>query len=172
MRTWRAYLAWCLGLGTALLATACASRPASTIDAPQDFALSVTLLDPNADTGRSNSGWFVVEPDGRLRASLGWRRADTPLPRVVRQLSPAEIDDLWHLTSASGLAGPESRRSRPGERDVPPENLLTSTALVYVAANGTRRSYHLDLHDADAPTQGARALAERLFELTGLDSSY
>lgn len=155
-----------------LFTSACASRRASTIDAPEDFALSVTLLDPNAETGRSNSGWFVMEPDGRLRAALGWRREDTPLPRVVRQLSPAEVDDLWHLTSASGLVGPEARRSRPGERDIPPENLLSPTALVYVAANGTRRSYHLDLHDADAPTQGARALAERLFELTGLDTSF
>lgn len=150
---------------------------------PPDFAISMSIHLPALPDGAGSRppawkrpAWFLVEPDGRLRYLAGTRTESTPLPPIARQLTSAEVNELWSTVRAAGLtkgstsvlggAG-SSASARPGARDLPSGAPTRPTAIVYVAGEGQRRSYEIDLSADDAAALGARDLASRLAQLAG-----
>ncbi|MFZ4574069.1 MAG: hypothetical protein ACOYN0_06705 [Phycisphaerales bacterium] len=113
----------------------CASAPQAAGEAPADFALSLCIYKPA--TGRL-PGWYVIQPDGVLRAVVGERQENTPLPPIVRQLDPQDRERLWELVEQAGLSA-----------KTPPEGVVRgpewvssreATATLALAAHGTRTS--------------------------------
>jgi hypothetical protein len=150
-----------------LALAACASAPPRGFGPPPDFALSVTLLAPPQGDASVRPAWYVLDADGQLRAALGERLPGSPVPPIARHLSHREVADLWHAASAAGFTGPAARDARAGARDIPPVGLSRPTALVYVAADGQRRSFQVDLTGEDSQSAGAADLAQRLLILSG-----
>src|SRR5262245_17807436 len=140
-----------LGLLAAL--AACASR-APERTCPPDFALSLTLMDSGG--GSLAPAWFVVDPDGVLRAGLGERSEQTPLPPPVRVLSDDELAEVW--ADAKPLLDLRSARAAP-ERPRSGRNV----AVAYIARGGRGRTVTID-----APGEDVRPLAERLRRLAYL----
>lgn len=162
---------------------------------PPDFALSMSIHPPSRATGSDAArgvpaapgnaaaasepleqpAWYLVEPDGRLRASPGVRTAKTPVPGIVRQLSAAEVRELWSTVRASGLtpgsagmlAG-ETGSARTGAKDLPERAPERPTAILFVAGEGERRTFEIDLAGEGVASLGARDLAARLRQLAGL----
>jgi len=81
-----------------LALSGCASPKAVPEDVPPDFGLSFTVLRAQGD---AKAAWYVVQPDGVLRAVEGVRRDNTPIPPPVRVLSAAERDRLWRIVRQS-----------------------------------------------------------------------
>ncbi len=90
-------------LVAAVLLTGCASTQRADESAPPpDFALSLTLVGDEPEDSPLASAWYVVAPDGQLRAALGERLVSSPLPPVVRRLNDAQMQELWTATRESG----------------------------------------------------------------------
>lgn len=112
------------------------SRPVEAGSAegvPADFSVSLSVY--KAGEGRL-PGWYVVGPDGQLRAVVGERRGNTPLPPIVRQLDPAERERLWGIVRDGGLLG---RRSPEGLVSGPEDSSgMGATATIAVSGAGRR----------------------------------
>ena len=159
---------------------------------PPDFALSVSIhpathtainadapgasADPAGGTNESleQPAWYLVEPDGRLRASPVVRTPTTPVPGIIRQLTAGEVQELWSTVRASGLTpssasvlAAERGAARAGARDLPERAPERLTAIIFVAAEGERRTFEIDLTGEGVASLGARDLAARLRQLAG-----
>lgn len=76
----------------------CASPKAVPETVPADFGLSFTVLRAEGDC---KAAWYVLQPDGVLRAVEGVRRESTPIPPPVRVLSTDEREGLWRIVRKS-----------------------------------------------------------------------
>lgn len=92
-------LRW-MSLASALLLAGCAGQAPVGAQAPADFGLSLSVM--RAPAGET-AAWYVVQPDGMLRAVVGERRENTPVPPVVRQLTPLEMERLWTIVYGAEL---------------------------------------------------------------------
>lgn len=180
-----------LGLGLLLAGTitGCGSfTPASprvrddTVDYgrfPPDFSVSVTLIlpgdarDPKAPAWVTPA-WYVVEPDGQLRAREGVRWAEQAIPPLVRHLRHEEVAELWSTIRAGGLvAESDSDLSNAvsvvsGVSELPLKGVVHPTAALYVSSQGRRRGYLVDLTASDAAAGRTRDLTARLAGFAGV----
>lgn len=92
------------GMGVPGCGTARPVEGAAEGAAPADFSVSLSVY--KAGEGRL-PGWYVVGPEGQLRAVVGERRANTPLPPIVRQLDPTDRERLWGIVRDAGLLARE-----------------------------------------------------------------
>lgn len=76
----------------------CASPRSVPEAVPADFGLSFTVL---KSEGGATSAWYVIQPDGVLRAVSGVRRENTPIPPPVRTLTNEERDELWRVVRSA-----------------------------------------------------------------------
>jgi hypothetical protein len=81
-----------------LALSGCASPKAVPESVPADFGLSFTVLRARGD---AKAAWYVVQPDGVLRAVEGVRQESTPIPPPVRVLSAVERERLWRIVRKS-----------------------------------------------------------------------
>jgi len=120
--------------------------------APEDFCLSLTMLEGEPGSGPTEPAWYIVEPDGILRAASGSRTAFSPMPPTVRRLSRPQVDALYTICSQAGLlnenpkgfeAAPEAPSEAPDWTASPEAILATNprTNRIYLAHSGRRRSY-------------------------------
>jgi hypothetical protein len=98
-------------------ATRSALPPTSDIairPVPNDFAFALAVpagleplaLYPEQAEVLRRPAWFIVEPDGTLRAALGPPQMDGPVPPRVRRLSPAQRLELFTLLDERGALTP------------------------------------------------------------------
>ena len=172
----------------ALLTTGCAAP--GRIDAqtpPDDFVLGVTVyaqpsespiagrVDPSLPRGLQ-PGRYVIEADGVLRAATGPAADPSVFPPRTRQLSAAQMDEVWRLTRDAGVFAAASLASEPSDQSAslsvavgspvlyepPPEHV---TALIEAFAAGERGTRAFIL-DGDSPSaHGAGALTDYLADL-------
>lgn len=122
---------------------------------PPDFALSIVV--PTAAMARGISpAWYIVEPDGTLRAALGEPVDRSPVPPRVRMLTPGERARVWAAVRRAGwlpspgdaamdrdaavveVSAPISE-GEPAEPAQPAQPAATAPlARVYLAAAGGR----------------------------------
>lgn len=146
---------------------------------PPDFAVSVTLIlpgdarDPKAPPWVTPA-WYVVEPDGQLRAREGVRSAEQSIPPLVRHLRHEEVAELWSTIRAGGLVA-ESDEDLSGAvsvvsgvSELPLKGVVHPTVSLYVSSQGSRRGYLVDLTGTDAAAGRARDLTARLAVLAGV----
>jgi len=154
----------------------------SPITAPDDFSLSLTMLEGEPGEGAREPAWYIVEPDGVLRAASGTRVATSPMPPTVRRLSRSQLDALCALCDEAGLLDrvPEGFVAAP---EPPPEapdwtnpdaasGLIGSgsarTDRIYIAHRGRRRSF-VPLNDQPAARESLTALATELRALAWMN---
>lgn len=81
----------------------------------------------------------------------------------MRNLSAGQVSDLWSLVNSTGYLKLDAA-SQSAEAETVPSAVTRTTAMIYVAGNGERRSLQVPLESpAGAPT---RALVDRLAELS------
>lgn len=146
----------------------CAAARTATDVPPPDFAVSVTVADrarpaTAAERPRAlRAARYIVEPDGLLRASVGPGSLTSTFPPPMRQLSAAQMTELWGLVSGAGYL-----RLDPATQSADAETVATAvtrpTAMIYVAGNEARRSLQVPLETAQG--EPARSLVDRLAEL-------
>jgi hypothetical protein len=135
-------------VGAGLLLGACAhgsARPARGVDLPDDFALGVTVLPVKGAPGAMAPAWYVLEPDDQLRVALGERLAASTYPPAVRTLTREQVRRVWGLVVDAGLVG-GNEPSLPHWHVAAPN----ACAVVYVAAEGRRRSFAVPAERAGA----------------------
>lgn len=161
-----------LSIGLSLLAAGCSTlRSTPEGETPEDFALSLTMLSGQPGDGPTEPAWYMLEPDGVLRAVSGSRVADSRLPPAVRHIGQVHVDAVYQLCAQAGLfekapegftpAAEPPPRDREWNQDVLAE---ASVSRVFIAFRGERHSY--------IPTEGSTALepiAAKLRELAWMD---
>ncbi len=164
------------GVASLLLAAlqACSSSTRSDArSAPEDFALALTVLADASETSPDSaapplrSAWYLVEADALLRAAVGDRLPTSPTPPVLRQLTPAEMDELW--LAAEPFARSRSVVAESGANDAPRPGDLPGTAILYLHADGKRSASRFDLRAQTPQAQATRELASRLARWAGLE---
>ena len=164
------FCAWTIG---------CESTARLPEDRPADFGLHAVVFAAHDETDRTGStpgtagisramdpalrpASYIVEPDGRLRAHFGTGAGRAGLPPIARQLSRAQLDEIYSLAMASGLLDSEA-----GAIDsigaFTPERPGGSVAAIEAAAAGRITSVAVPAADS---TSEAYALLRRLAELT------
>jgi hypothetical protein len=145
-----------------LLLPACAApRPAGPADLPDDFSLGLTTLPAKGVTDPALApAWYILQPDDSLRIALGARQVTSPLPPIVRILSRAQVRTVWEQVVQSGFASELQAHQLPDTM----ASVQSSIALVYIAAQGRRRSFSIPLDD-ESGTKAASDLAATLREL-------
>lgn len=115
---------WAGGLalvaGGVLAGCAASTRPRASGEVPEDFGFAVaipagaemTALYPEHAELLGKPAWYMVEPDGTLRAARGAPRMDGPVPPFVRRLSPAQRRELFALLESRGALTPWSSTSQ------------------------------------------------------------
>lgn len=160
----RVGVTWAAGLVAAGLVAGCSASPraadaapesAASAAIPEDFGFAVaipagaemTALYPEHADLLARPAWYMVEPDGTLRAALGSPRMDGPVPPFVRRLSPAQRRELFTLLSSRGALTPWSRDSQGLGVPVGDAARVVSgedgggAIGVWWSANGRRRSF-------------------------------
>jgi hypothetical protein len=165
-----------LWLAPALLAlAACSSTPRAPEPAapisgsrPADFTLAMTVYSPTraAATGTLpralRPARYILEPGGTLRAASG--TTAPAYPPAARQLEPHQVDQLWRLLRDSPLLDP----ANPAQVQDPELIELSpsrTTATIYIAFGGQRRSLRLLLDRSTEDALTAERLANRLADL-------
>lgn len=115
------------------------SRLAPDSTAPADFALSLTV----DETAPGGAGWYVLDADGALRIATGARRADSPVPPVVRQLAPDQVEQVWSQYRSGGLEEAIWESPQTAETMIPAQG-----SVVFVAAGRARRAAAFAASDA------------------------
>jgi hypothetical protein len=166
-------------LPLAALCTLCAScssepseRPESPVEIadtrdepPGDFTLSVVVYSTAPSTPTTaparRPARYIVEPDWLLRAAVGPGCTETTYPAGVRQLTRAELGELWKLCQSAGLTSDntEGRLRSPTQFDAPTRG---TTYLISVTESQHRRTFAFET-GATAPQ---RKLIEQLAKLS------
>ena len=152
--------------------TASCSQPHPHNDhtAPDDFALSVTVLGAPAATPDSSPApvWLILSQDNSLWAQWGNRTRRSTIPPAVRVLSRPDVERVYQLTRATGVLGtPAGGHRIAAASDALPEVVTPApthrAVVVEYSAGGARRAF-LFLPDeaASAPWDAACALAYSL----------
>jgi len=128
---------------------------------PDDFSLSVAVQ----PGGGREPAWYVIEPDGTLRAAIGARRPDSPRPAGVRTLTRDQVRGVWELACAAGLAG---EHHGEGKVSTTLPGSPAGAAVVEVASAGKRRTVAAPA-PSDASGAGLSKLLERLRELAWIE---
>jgi hypothetical protein len=157
------------------LSSCVAMRAPNTPDheAPRDFVISLTVLGASGADDASSSGtrtqpaWFVLEPDGTLRARRGARSVLSSVPPRVRTLNREQREHTWTLARAAGAGeaglvvgavGDEDQALRAGHPD--------GAIVLFWQANGARATSVSPMVDEASPRH--RALHELLRSLRDL----
>lgn len=164
-----------LGILASSLLCGCATRPDPfTAHAPPaDFALAATILPgiPRDDeAAKVLPAWLVLEGDGTLRAALGERRPQSPLPGVVRTLPREDAHELWSMGIASGVLA----RTPAGAAPVSDEAAflarpVTPGILIAWSAQGRRRAWYFPASEQGRPFRRARGFAAQMLSCAGLE---
>lgn len=120
-------------------------RAPSAADLPDDFALGVTVLPLKGGSRVMAPAWYVVEPDDVLHVALGERLPASTYPPAVRTLTREEVRKVWELTVSAGLVGGDEPPVPHWQAAAP-----NACAVVYVAAQGRRRSFAVPADRAGA----------------------
>ncbi|CAG1010063.1 hypothetical protein PHYC_03790 [Phycisphaerales bacterium] len=131
-----------------VLLSGCRSAPRATPRTPDDFSISISVAGDG--TGELAPAWYLVEADGVLRATTGVRSPRSATPPPVRTLTRGQVDELWELARAAGLAG-RGAGTDPG----------TGACEIELASNGRRRLFE----DDPEVNPGLAPLVRRLREL-------
>jgi len=143
MKLWPlTFLALVLGL------CACGSprRTGAIPVAPADFSLSVTLVGGGAAAGSTSANpllqpaWYVLDPDGTLRAALGDRTPGSPVPPIVRQLNRDEVESVWRGVCESGLSDAMKGREDVSDWQLP----SPGNTAIFLGADMSRRAVVFD----------------------------
>lgn len=128
---------------------------------PQDLALAVTVIGRGkGELASLEPAWFVIEPDGVLRAATGEGVGPGVYPPRTRRLTEAQVREVYAMVVRSGLDGGVGGRTyRPGL--LPQEG---HWILIEVAAHERRQ---IALYEPGA-SAGARELAAHLGRLARL----
>lgn len=149
----------------AFLASCAAPLPPASDGAPPDFSVSVTVLAPDSAASGPRSlrpARYILEPDAVLRAAVGPGTSVTTFPPPMRQLTPAQVDELWRLVMEAGyLQSDPLLASGDGETRQP--KAAVPTAVLYIAGQGERRTIEQQLESASAVH--TRILVDHLAEL-------
>jgi hypothetical protein len=130
---------------------------------PDDFSLSVSVLPGDVRA----AAWYIVEPDGTLRAALGAARENSARPGAVRVLTRAQVREVWELACAAGLAGEGTGKGKL-VRGAP--GMPGGAATVEVAAAGRRRTV-IAPAASDAGGDRFAALEGRLRDLAWVEGT-
>lgn len=142
--------------------------------APEDFALSVTVAtpDPNRDPS-TLARWqrparYIVEPGGSFRASVRPGARVDAFPPPIRTLSRAQIETLWASVRADSWMSEPPAGSKavasPEVETMPPE-IQRRSALVWISAAGMRRGVVVPLAAGSPESDAAARLIDQLAEL-------
>lgn len=139
--------------------------------APDDFALSVTVLGPATEPAEFDAtprpqrpARYIVEPDGILRAAIGPGATPRVYPGQTRQLDAGQVQRLWRLAVGTGLLdGGTLSRIDNTETFFPGRE--RTTALVYVRQGGVGSHFAVRLPVGDAESPGVAQLVDQLAEL-------
>lgn len=142
--------------------------------APEDFALSVTVAtpDPNRDPS-TLARWqrparYIVEPGGSFRASVRPGARVDAYPPPIRTLSRAQIETLWASVRADSWMSEPPAGSKavasPEVETMPPE-IQRRSALVWISAAGMRRGVVVPLAAGSPESDAAARLIDQLAEL-------
>ncbi len=172
----RAFIHAIVILGAALL-VGCSSGskkpdPIALTEPPDDFALGVTVYRPGLPESQVDAlprslrpARYVVEPGGILRASVGTGSDQETYPPITRQLSPAEVDQLWRAVQGTGLLEEGSTAEIGGPHEYEPLR-GRSTAMLYIAYVKQSNYYAVPLDAGDEYGIASRELVERLARLS------
>jgi hypothetical protein len=145
---------------------------------PPDLMVAATVLAPGPveKSGQSGVGgvaataaWpralraarYVIEADGDLRAVQGEDAGVTAFPPRTRQLTAAEMDQLWHQLVGSGLLA----KNAPGHVDGPEDAVASPTksvALIYTSFDGKRRTVRVVMDRSTEEAVEAERVVDRL----------
>ena len=110
--------------------------------APDDFALAITILGPATDPAEIDAtarplrpARYIVEPDGVLRAAIGPGATPRVYPGQTRQLDAGQMQRLWRLTAGTGLLDGDTLTRIDNTETFFPSRERT-TALVYARQGG------------------------------------
>lgn len=142
--------------------------------APEDFALSVTVAtpDPNRDPS-TMARWqrparYIVEPGGSFRASVRPGARVDAYPPPIRTLSRAQVETLWASVRADSWMSEPPAGSKavasPEVETMPPE-IQRRSALVWISAAGMRRGVVVPLAAGSPESDAAARLIDQLAEL-------
>src|SRR5262249_11574139 len=163
--------------------------PATTAEdpVPADFTLAVTVLpapapapQPGPEPSRARlPARYVIEADWALRASFGAGAREETFPPLARQLTEGQVEELWKLTEATGLAQPGAAKT-PGHalwnpailiRD--PDEVAGIVApspkyqyIVTITANGRHSAIAIEIATNEGGDPSVAALVDRLAELS------
>lgn len=142
--------------------------------APEDFALSVTVAtpDPNRDPS-TLARWqrparYIVEPGGSFRASVRPGARVDAYPPPIRTLSRAQIETLWASVRAdSWMSEPPagSKAAASPEVETMPPEIQRRSALLWICAAGKRRGVVVPLAAGSPESDAAARLIDQLAEL-------
>ena len=161
-----------ISIGFSLLTAGCSTLQSTPEgQTPEDFAVSLTILSGQPGDGATEPAWYILEPDGVLRAISGSRVADSRLPPAVRHLDNDEVQTVHQVCAAAGLFEDVPPGFELAAEPPPPQqewnavaNSQSTVNRVFVAFRGKRRSY--------IPVEGSTALepiAAKLRELAWMD---
>lgn len=107
--------------------------------------------------------FYVLEPDGTLRAEFGPGVTGKSLPVIARRLDPAQADLIYNTARSANLLEPDAQGRVRSPLDLNPEHELPE-ARVVVTVEGRTRYLAIPLHANDAT--GARPVIDELATLT------
>ncbi len=140
-------------------------------EAPEDFALSITVISPASaeapidDLPRpQRPARYVVEPDGVLRAAIGPGATPRVYPRQTRRLDAGQVQRLWRLVGETGLLEPTTLTRIDNTETFFPQR-SRPTALVYIRQQGAGSHFAVRLPVGDAESAAVGQLIDELAEL-------
>lgn len=139
--------------------------------APDDFALSVTVMGPATEPAEIDAtprperpARYIVEPDGVLRAAIGPGATPRVYPGQTRQLTTGQVQRLWRLASNTGLLDGDTLAKVDNTETFFPSRERT-TAMVYIRQGGVGQSFAVRLPVGDAESPAVEQLIDQLASL-------
>lgn len=143
--------------------------------APDDFALSITVVgpasgaEPAEDLPRAQRpARYLVEADGILRAAVGPGSTPRVFPRETRQLNKAQVQRLWRLVGETGLLQPTTLTRIDNTETFFPQR-ARPTALVYIHQQGEGSHYAVRLPVGDAESPAVAQLIDEVAALAWIE---
>lgn len=121
---------------------------------PSDFWIAVTVMGPLREGGAAalprsqRPGRYIIEADWILRAALGPGARPDVFPAQTRQLTQAQMYDLWRLLQSTGLSNTES----PLRSFLEPDAKALAGRTVYIVvwhARGRHRTLLIEGESGD-----------------------
>lgn len=139
--------------------------------APEDFALSVTVIAPASNDDPVDEmprpqrpARYIIEPDGVLRAAIGPGATPRVFPRRTRLLDAAQVRRLWRLVGETGLYEATTLTGIDNTETFFPQR-SRPTALVYIRQQGVGSHFAVRLPVGDTESAAVGQLIDELAEL-------